>query len=90
LAADVLDGPSRGPERFAVTGDGIAADSVKGRLAEFRARGAFVRSIETEPAIDVVAAPDGILYGLDARDEESSKRPVSANGRELRAASIET
>jgi hypothetical protein len=92
MATDMLDEPPRGPESFAVTGDGIAiADSVNGRLAEFRTGGAFVRSSEIGPAIDVIAAPDGTLYALDARNEEVVEAMRDrANGRELRAASVDT
>ena len=92
LATDMLDAPPRGPESFAVTGDGIAiVDSVNGRLSEFRADGAFVRASTIGPAIDVIPAPDGVLYAFDpANGEVIEAMRDRANGRELRAASVDT
>jgi hypothetical protein len=92
MATDMLDEPPRGPESFAVTGDGIViADSVNGRLAEFRTDGAFIRSTEIGPTIDVISGPEGALYALDARNEEVVEALRDrANGRELRATSVDT
>jgi hypothetical protein len=91
LVTDVLDEPSRGPESFAITADGIViVDSVNGRLAEFGSTGKFLRVTETGMVTDVIASPHGALYALDPRNEEVVEAgPTAGNRRELRAAAVD-